>query len=505
MNRHMPLIRFAFRSDSAASGVVTDSSLMTVSKRAMFLLAICFLCTSPLQAQWTQVWGGDFTGTAGATYNHADWWNDVQDNTGNIWGDGTIQSTSDSLQNVYLDGNGDLVIAMTYNANPGAGQTNYTSARLTATYAAGPYGRWDARIQNPSAVGMGAAFWALGANAYPAATAPGTANPSTSGGVPWPWCGELDMMEIQAVTNQHNGSTVHGGETDSQTSYEYGGLSSTVNLTGSATFDNGFHIFSTEWGPYEMVYLLDGVQYGAINLAYLGVTDQWEMNQPINVILSSGVGGNGGTPNGTGFPSNLTVNYVNYSQWTAGAPSPVTALTATASNSNAVTLSWNASATTGVTYDIYASTTSGTPPTQATLVAQQVTGTSYVNTGLQPNTTYYYTVAAANFGGESSPANATVTTQAPGNSTGMQLSAGGYSVGTYMNSNPPGPAVAGAAGPAPFVLGGNTNYHYNVGPPSGLSAVNTSQVTNPAPLAVYNTERGTRGMDDQRLESSGWL
>ena len=485
MNRYISQSRSASRSDCAASRLVKDSRVVTSSTRTLLLLAaISLLCTSSLHAQWTQVWGGDFTGAAGTTYNHADWWNNVQATA--VWGDGTIQNTSDSLSNVYLDGNGDLVIAMTYNPN---NAVPYTSARLTSTYVAGPYGRWDARIQNPSAVGMGAAFWALGANAYPAATAPGTANPSTSGGVPWPWCGELDMMEIQAVTNQHNGSTIHGGETDSQTSYEYGGLSSTVNLTGSATFDNGFHIFSTEWGPYEMVYLLDGVQYGAINLAYLGATDQWEMNQPINVILSSGVGGNGGTPNGTGFPSNLTINYVDYSQWTAGAPSPVTALTATATNSNAVALSWNASATTGVTYDIYASTTSGTAPTQATLVAQQVTGTSYVNTGLQPNTTYYYSVMAADFGGESSAANATVTTQAPGNSTGMQLSAGGYSVGTYMNSNPPGPAVAGAAGPAPFVLGGNTNYHYNVGPPSALSAVNTSQVTNPAPLAVYNTER----------------
>ncbi len=450
----------------------------------MVFAALCFLCASSLHAQWTQVWGGNFTGTANTTYNHANWWNNVQPTA--VWGDGTIQNTSDSLQNVYLDGNGDLVIAMTYNPN---NAVPYTSARLTSTYAAGPYGRMDARIQNPGAVGMGAAFWALGANAYPAATAPGTANPSTSGGVPWPWCGELDMMEIQAKTNQHNGSTVHGGETDSQTSYEYGGLSATVNLTGSATFDNGFHVFSTEWGPYEMVYLLDGVQYGAVNLAYLGATDQWEMNQPINFILSSGIGGNGGTPNGTGFPSNMVINYVNYSQWSAGAPAPVTGLTATATNSNAVTLSWTASTTSGVTYDIYASTTSGTALTQATLVAQQVTGTSYVNTGLQPNTTYYYTVVAANFGGESSASNATVTTQAPGNSTGMQLSAGGYAVGTYMNSNPPGPAVAGSAGPAPFVLGGNSNYHYNVGPPAALSAVNTSQVTNPAPLAVYNTER----------------
>jgi hypothetical protein len=448
------------------------------------LAAISLLCPSTIHAQWTQVWGGDFPGAAGTTYNHSQWWNNVQPTA--VWGDGTIQNTSDSLQNAYLDGNGDLVIAMTYNPN---NAVPYTSARLTSTYNAGPYGRIDARIQNPSAVGMGAAFWALGSDAYGPGTGPGSSAPSTAGGTPWPWCGELDMMELQAANNQHNGSTIHGGQTDGQTYYEYGGISSAVNLAGSATFDNGFHIFSTEWAPYQFTYLLDGVEYANVNLANIGATDQWEFTQPINFILSSGVGGNGGTPNGAGFPSNMVINYVNYSHWSAGPPAPVTGLTATATYSNAVTLNWTASTTSGVTYDIYATTTAGTTPALANLVAQNVTTTSYVNTGLMPNTTYYYTVMAANYGGESSASTKTVTTQAPGNSTGMQLSAGGYSVGTYMNSNPPGPAVAGATGPAPFVLGGATNYHWTAGPPAGLTPVRTSLVTNPAPQAIYNVER----------------
>ena len=128
------------------------------------------------------------------------------------------------------------------------------------------------------------------------------------------------MMELQAANNQHNGSTIHGGQTDGQTYYEYGGISSAVNLTGSATFDNGFHIFSTEWAPYQFTYLLDGVEYASVNLANIGATDQWEFTQPINFILSSGIGGNGGTPNGQGFPSNLVVNYVNYSQWSCWRP-----------------------------------------------------------------------------------------------------------------------------------------------------------------------------------------
>jgi fibronectin type 3 domain-containing protein len=473
VNFNAPVQSFPASAEHALAKPQLSDSLRGIAYRYLCILLACIcslVSATPMHAQWTQVWGGNFSGAAGTTYNHANWWNNVQSTA--VWGDGTIQNTSDSLQNAYLDGNGDLVIAMTYNPNAAV---PYTSARLTSTYAAGPYGRMDTRIQNPSALGMGAAFWAMGADAYAPGHGPGSSSPSTSGGTPWPWCGELDMMELQAANAQHNGSTIHGGETDSQTSYEYGGISATVNLTGSATFDNGFHIFSTEWGPYQMAYLLDGVQYASVNIADIGATDQWEMNQPINFILSSGVGGNGGTPNGVGFPSNLVVNYVNYSQWSAGAPAPVTGLKATATNSNAVNLSWTASSTSGVTYDIYASTTAGTGPSLGTLVAQNVTGTSYANTGLQPSTTYYYTVVSANFGGESSTSNATVTTQAPGNSAGIQLSAGGYAVGTYMNSN--------------FVLGGNTNYHYSVNPPSGLTAINTAQVTNPAPQQVYNTER----------------
>ena len=384
----------------------------------------CLVAATPLHAQWTQTWGDDFNGAANTTYNHNEWWNQIKvNNNNNAWGDDTDQSTSDSLQNVYLDGNGNLIIAMTYNPNaPGTWQyRGYTSARLTGTTALGPYGKIDANIQNPPGQGMGAAFWALGADIYPAATAPNTANPSTNGGVPWPYSGELDMMEIQAQTASHNGSTVHGSN--------YGNdmyVSATVNLNPPATFDNGFHTFTTQWMPFHFFFYLDGsaTPYGDIDIADTAFNDTWELNQAINPILSTGIGGNGGTPGTTGFPSNMLVNYVHYSKWAAGAPGPVTSLTATANYSNAVNLSWSASSTAGVTYDIYASTAAGYTPSQFNMVAQNVSGTSYQHTGLQPNTTYFYTVVAADFGGESTTATATATTQVPGNSTGMQAQRG---------------------------------------------------------------------------------
>jgi fibronectin type 3 domain-containing protein len=437
----------------------TDSGLTNPTSYSYALVAVdsfgasaptAWVATTSL-SNWTQVWWDDFVGPAGTYPSSANWTPDVVNNTGqNPFGDGTIMSTTASPQNAYLDGNGDLVIAMTYNST----NNTYDSARLVSASPVGPYGRIDARIMNPFAQGMGAAFWALGSDYWH--------------GTPWPESGELDIMESQSLNPSYTASTVHGFETDPSTYYEYTGLSEGVTLPNNEQLQQAFHTYTVLWAPYHFEYFLDGVLYGDAQLNDLGSTDVWEMNEPINFILSSGVGGNGGTPNGTGFPANLTFNYVRYYQWAGGAPSAVTGLTAVANYSNAVNLSWEASATPNVTYDIYASTTPGTAPSVNTLVAQQVTGTSYQHTGLQPNTTYYYTVVAADWGGESSASNATVTTRAPGNSTGMQLSAGGYSVGTYMASA--------------FVVGGNTNYHLN-------NAINTAQVTNPAPQKVYDTER----------------
>lgn len=80
-----------------------------------------------------------------------------------------------------------------------------------------------------------------------------------------------------------------------------------------------------------------------------------------------------------------------------GAPHAVTGLVATA-GSGQVSLSWNAVA--GATsYDIYRTAQSGYEP--ATPSVTGITGTSYVDTGLNGGTTYYYQVVAVNASGPS--------------------------------------------------------------------------------------------------------
>ena len=86
-------------------------------------------------------------------------------------------------------------------------------------------------------------------------------------------------------------------------------------------------------------------------------------------------------------------------------PSAPTGLTATASSSSVIGLSWTAvtppANCTISSYSVYRSTTSGFTPSSSNLVASGVTGTTYSNTGLAASTTYYYIVEAVDSDGSS--------------------------------------------------------------------------------------------------------
>ncbi len=164
-------------------------------------------------------------------------------------------------------------------------------------------------------------------------------------------------------------------------------------------------------------------------------------------------------------------------------PSAPTGLTATASSSSAIGLSWTAvtppANCTISSYSVYGSTTSGFTPSSSTLIAGGVTGTSYSNTGLTASTTYYYVVEAVDAEGSSSgSAQATATTQAAGGSMG------------YVSINAGGPAVSNSGG------GDNSfvaDEYYSAGGTTD-SVTNTITVpasiaTTAAPAAVYQSAR----------------
>lgn len=94
------------------------------------------------------------------------------------------------------------------------------------------------------------------------------------------------------------------------------------------------------------------------------------------------------------------------------AAAPPSKLTASAAGSGQINLSWTASATSGATYNVYESTTSGFAPAPSNRIASGVASTSYAVTGLTAGTTYYYRVTAVNAGGESAASNQASATAA---------------------------------------------------------------------------------------------
>ncbi|MFZ3200806.1 MAG: malectin domain-containing carbohydrate-binding protein [Candidatus Acidiferrales bacterium] len=156
----------------------------------------------------------------------------------------------------------------------------------------------------------------------------------------------------------------------------------------------------------------------------------------------------------------------------SAAPSAPSGLGATATSSSQINLSWTAS-TAGsgcsISYSIFRSTTSGFTPGSGNQIASGVSGTTYSDTGLASSTTYYYLVEAVDSAGTSGASNqASATTQS--STTGGQIIA--------INSG--GPLVSPFVADEDFT-GGATTSHPNT--------INTSNVTNPAPAAVYQTGR----------------
>ncbi|PYX91386.1 MAG: hypothetical protein DMG67_10290, partial [Acidobacteria bacterium] len=168
-----------------------------------------------------------------------------------------------------------------------------------------------------------------------------------------------------------------------------------------------------------------------------------------------------GTSGSLSHPANVTLTV------TGTPPQPPSNLAATALSSSAINLSWTASPTSGVTYSVFRSTTSGFAPSSSNQIASGVTGASFADSALTCNTAYFYLVEAANSGGSSAPSNqASATTQA--------------CVGPNIDINAGGPAAAPFVADEDFAGGGTINH---------ANTIDLSGVTNPAPMAVYQTAR----------------
>src|SRR6266853_735844 len=230
--------------------------------RIVLFVTLSAFTASAQTTNWKLVWSDEFNDPAGTPPDPAKWNFDLG---GGGWGNGEAEIYTNSPNNVFQDGHGNLVIRAIRDASG-----NYTSARLqtgspgASTHTADlswQYGRIQARIKLPFGKGVWPAFWMLGENI---------------GSVSWPTCGEVDIMEKVA---------------------------------------DDYHVYAIEWSPDSVEWLVDGASYHKVTPASLPAGRQWVFNNKFFVLLNLAIGGpttflGRPDPNASFPPQDMLVDYV---------------------------------------------------------------------------------------------------------------------------------------------------------------------------------------------------
>ena len=243
--------------------------------------------------QWILTWSDEFEGAAGAPFDATKW---VAETGGEGWGNKEREFYTARAENVSLDGSGHLVItALEEPANTDRhcwyGTCRYTSARLKSAgkFVQG-YGRFEARIKIPRGQGIWPAFWMLGDNIDE---------------VGWPKSGEIDIMEnIGREPNAVHG-TMHGPG--------YSGANGIgAAFTSPIPFADDFHVYTVEWIPGEIRWLVDEKEYKRITASNLPSGAAWVFDHPFFMLLNVAVGGEWpGEPDASSvYPQKMLVDYV---------------------------------------------------------------------------------------------------------------------------------------------------------------------------------------------------
>ncbi len=236
---------------------------------------------------WTLTMSDEFDGPEGAPPNPAIWTYDIG---GDGWGNNQLEFNTDRPENVSLDGEGHLRIVARAESYMG---NDYTSGRIkTQGLFEQKHGRFEARIKLPEGQGFWPAFWMLGSNIDE---------------VPWPGCGEIDILEHQGLRPERVFASLHGPG--------YSGanpISGDFSLPDGESFADDFHVFAVDWDPSRITFSVDDEVYHAVNSTEVRIFGDWVFNQDFFVILNLAVGGNLGGPVGpdTVFPSQMLIDYV---------------------------------------------------------------------------------------------------------------------------------------------------------------------------------------------------
>ncbi len=234
-------------------------------------------------AGYTLVWRDEFEGES---LNTSNWTYEIGTGS-NGWGNNELQYYR--AENTAVK-DGFLTITAKKESFSGSA---YTSSRLvTKGKQEFQYGRIDIRARLPKGQGVWPALWMLGAK-----------NP----GVPWPACGEIDIMEKIGGPEHENKvyGTLHWDHNGSYAST--GDKPPYVLPTG--IFNDKFHVFSLVWDETNIKWYVDDVLFNNIDITPAGLS---EFHDKFFFIFNVAVGGNWpGSPDAsTVFPQQMVVDYI---------------------------------------------------------------------------------------------------------------------------------------------------------------------------------------------------
>ncbi|MFY8180315.1 MAG: family 16 glycosylhydrolase [Flavobacterium sp.] len=355
------------------------------NKLQILLLLIFFTSSySQVDVVYTNlVWSDEFD-TNGAV-NSAKWHHQTQLPAGGSWYNGEVQHYTDQLTNSSVNA-GFLNIVAKKEPYTNQGVTKqYTSARLNSKFAF-LYGRVDIRAKIPTNQGTWPALWLLGKNI----NEDGGFFDSQFGTTNWPACGEIDIMEHGITPSQPAGYIQSALHTPSS-------FGNTVNHGGTiaSNLGNSFHVYSMNWSPFQITFLLDGVAFYSYNPA-VKTPSNWPFNAEQYLLLNIAMGGVAGTIPSNFNQATMEIDYVRVYQNIAGDTQPPTNFTATVGTvtSSTIQLLLNANDNSGnVSYSINYS--GGTINTANPSGVQK----SVIVPNLSPNTNYSFSITASDLAG----------------------------------------------------------------------------------------------------------
>jgi len=384
----------------------------------ILLLLIPFFGLAQVDVQYNDlVWSDEFD--TNGPVNTANWFHQTQLPASGSWFNGELQHYTNLASNSFAAGGMLSIVAKKETYTDQGVTKDYTSARLNSKFAF-KYGRVDVRAKIPVGAGTWPAIWMLGRNV----SEPGGYFDPQYGNTGWPACGEVDMMEHGIFPSQpvdYVQSTLHTPSSNGN-SVNHGG----IVASGLA---NDFHVYSMNWSPVQITFLLDGVAYYTYNPPDKNA-DTWPFDKEQFLLLNVAMGGVAGAVPADFTQATMLVDYVRVYQNTTPDTQPPAGFTAALGTvgSNNVQLLLNATDNYGtVVYTV----SYGTTTLSFTLPSGQQ---SVTIPNLVPGTTYNFSVTASDIAGNAAAGNPVLltATTAPDltcSGTDTQAQQGSFSVG----------------------------------------------------------------------------